>query len=181
MRKIDYSAINLLILDVDGVLTDGRIFMTTSGEEMKVFNVRDGSGIKYWARAGKKLAIITGRGSPVVTYRANELGVDEVRLNCKNKLPVYHEVLEKLGFSPSETAVMGDDLTDLAMMRASALAACPCDATNEVLSTVDLVMSKPGGGGCVRELIETILKRSDLWGKIMARYEPDDVSATHET
>jgi YrbI family 3-deoxy-D-manno-octulosonate 8-phosphate phosphatase len=170
MREIEYNKIQALVLDCDGVLTDGRIYMTTRGEEMKVFHVRDGSGMKYWKRAGHRMAIITGRGSPVVSTRAEELGVDLVRLNEKKKLPAFVEVLAQWDLQPQEVAVIGDDLTDLPMMRRCGFAACPADAVGEIRRQADYVAHTAGGQGCVREILEYILKQAGHWDRILSRY-----------
>lgn len=172
MAMVEYQNIDLLVLDVDGVLTDGRITLAGDGEEIKSFSVRDGAGMKYWRRMGKKLAIISGRGSPTVSRRAQELGVDVVRLNALDKLPVLEEVLAELGVSADRAAVFGDDLPDLPMMYHCGLAIAPADAVDEVRSVAAYITEAPGGGGCVREAIETILKATGLWEKVMARYLP---------
>ena len=174
MNKNDYSKIKLLVLDVDGVMTDGRITFTMLGHELKWFNVHDGAGMKYWSRVGGKLAIITGRKSDVVKQRAKELGVDVLLQNRKQKLPALEKVLAKLDVSADQTAVIGDDLTDLPLMRACGFSAAPSDAVEEVKSHVDYVCRLPGGGGCVREVVELLLKGADKWDLIMARYLPAD-------
>ena len=173
MAEMDYGKIDLLVLDVDGVLTDGRVTLTGEGDEIKSFHVRDGAGMKYWKRAGGKLAIITGRGSPAVTRRAKELDVDVVRVNVKNKLPVLVEILDDLGVSADRTAVMGDDLTDIPLMRHCGLSVAVADAVAEVRDRADHVTDLPGGRGAVREVIELILKGSGRWDRIMARYLDD--------
>jgi len=170
MPRIDYARIELLVVDVDGVLTDGRIVLTPAGEEIKAFHVRDGAGMKYWRRVGKKLAIISGRSSPAVACRAQELHVDALRLNAKDKLPAYEQVLADLGVTDDQTAVIGDDLTDLPMLRRCAFPVAPADAVDEVRGAAACVTQLPGGAGCVRETIELILKQSGQWGKVMARY-----------
>ena len=170
---IDYSAIELLVLDVDGVLTDGRIFLDPDGRETKVFHVRDGWAMRHWRRDGKKVAIITGRGSRAVEIRAAELSVDVVRLNVKNKRPAYDEVLAELGVSPDHTAVMGDDVTDLPLLRHCAVAIAPADAVDEVRQVAHLVTQRAGGAGCVREAIETMLKATGQWADVLARYTSD--------
>ena len=178
MVKIDpqedskLSQIELLVLDVDGVLTDGRIMLTGDGDEIKSFHARDGAGMKYWKRVGGKLAIISGRGSRAVILRAKELGVDAVRLNMKDKLPGYREVLDELGVSPEQTAVIGDDLTDLPLMLNCAFPVAVADASGEVRDRAEYVTKLPGGAGCVRETIEYILKRTGKWQKVMERYLP---------
>ncbi|MGB2822850.1 MAG: HAD family hydrolase [Phycisphaerae bacterium] len=172
MPETDFAKIELMVLDVDGVLTDGRITLTESGEEVKSFHVKDGAGMKYWQRAGGRMAIISGRGSPAVIRRADELGVSAVRLDAKVKLPVYEELLAELGVSPAETAVIGDDLTDLPLMRSCAFAAAPSDAVEEVRGAAHYVCRAAGGGGCVREVVEHILKKAGKWNEILARYLP---------
>lgn len=173
MTENDFSNVDLLVLDVDGVLTDGRIMLTGDGDEIKAFHVRDESGMKYWKRVGKKLAIITGRGSPAVTRRAKELNADALRMNVKDKLPVLQELLLELDVPADRAAFMGDDLTDMPSMRHCRLAAAPSDASAEVLEIVQHVTDRPGGMGCVREFIEVLLKSAGLWDQIMARYVGD--------
>ena len=174
MAEIDYAAIELLVLDVDGVLTDGRITLTPDGAEIKTFHVRDGAGMKYWKRVGKKLAIISGRGSQAVVLRARELDVDVVCLNAKDKLPAFRDVLEQLNLKGQQAAVMGDDLTDLPIMRACGMAIAVADAPQCVREAAACVTKLPGGAGCVREVIELILQRAGLWRQIMARYTGGD-------
>jgi 3-deoxy-D-manno-octulosonate 8-phosphate phosphatase (KDO 8-P phosphatase) len=172
MPEIDFAAIQLLVLDVDGVLTDGRIVLTPAGGEIKSFNARDGAGMKYWKRAGGRIAIITGRSSPAVTRRAAELEVDALRLGAKAKLSAYREVLAELGLTGDQAAVMGDDLPDLPLMRHCALAAAPADADEMVLQAAHYVARRNGGDGCVRELIEWVLKKAGKWDAILQRYLP---------
>lgn len=172
--------IRLLVLDVDGVLTDGRIILGADGSEHKAFNVKDGSGVKYWYRAGRQAAIITGRSSQVVQRRADELGIEVVHQGAKNKLPVLEEVRASLGLDYSQIGVIGDDLTDLPMMRACGFSAAPADAVDEVREFVSYVCDARGGRGCVREVVEHLLKRSGDWGGIMQRYLPEtDAKDTH--
>jgi len=166
------AGIELLVLDVDGVLTDGRITLTPQGDEIKSFDAKDGAGMKYWRRAGRKLAIISGRDSPAVTRRARELGVDAVRIGAKDKLPAYLDILAELGVTEGRSAVMGDDLPDLPMMTRCALSMAPADAVAEVKAAAAYVTKLPGGAGCVREAIEMILKTAGAWEQIMARYVP---------
>jgi len=174
MAEVDFNNIELLVLDVDGVLTDGRITYGDRGEEIKSFHVRDGSGMKYWKRCGRKLAFVTGRGSPAVTQRAAELGVDAVRMNAKDKLPAFHEVLVELGVPADRTAVIGDDLTDLPMLRRCAYPVAVADAAEELQAAACYVTHLPGGAGAVRETIEHILKAAGQWRDILARYLTED-------
>ncbi len=170
LPAVDFDKIELLVLDVDGVLTDGRIQMTDSGEEIKAFHVRDGAGMKYWRRVGKKLAIISGRSSQAVIRRAEELGVDFVRLGCKDKLPAYLEALEELSVDQTQVAVVGDDLTDLPTMWRCAFPVAVADAACETKEAARYVTERPGGYGAAREVIELILKETGQWDTIMARY-----------
>ncbi len=171
MVEVNFRKIDLLVMDVDGVLTDGRITYSDAGAELKSFHVRDGAGMKYWKRSGRKLAIITGRGGPAVQRRADELDVDAMRMNAKDKLPALLEVLEELSIPADRTAVIGDDLTDLPMLRRCALSVAVADAVAEVRQAVDCVTDLPGGAGAVRETIEYILKEANAWAGIMARYK----------
>ncbi|MFP3937605.1 MAG: KdsC family phosphatase [Phycisphaerae bacterium] len=173
MSVDDPRDIELLVLDVDGVLTDGRLIISPTGEETKVFNARDGAGMKYWKRAGGKLAIISGRGSPAVELRAKELAIDAVRINVKDKLPALEEVLSELNVPAEQTAAMGDDLTDIPMLRHCGFAAAPADAHELVHAQVDYVSRLDGGAGCVREIIEMLLKRAGKWDDILSRYFPE--------
>jgi len=170
MATVDFQKIDLLVLDVDGVMTDGKIILTPSGEEIKEFHVRDGSGIRHWRRAGKKLAIITGRGSDAVRRRAEELDADAVRLKAKDKLQAYQEVLTALGISADRTAVVGDDLMDLPLMARCALPVAVADAVEEVRRAAAYVTVARGGRGAVREVVELILRKALLWDAVIARY-----------
>lgn len=176
MAEIDRARIELLVLDVDGVLTDGRITLTATGEEIKTFHVRDGAGMKYWKWAGRKLAFISGRSSQAVAHRAKELSVDTVRLNAKDKLSAYEDVLAELGVRPERTAVVGDDLTDLPMMRQCGFPVAAADAAEEVRQAAAYVTGLAGGAGCVREVVELLLKTAGLWDNVLARYltDPED-------
>jgi len=166
-----FEKIELLVLDVDGVLTDGRIILTGDDRrEVKAFSVRDGAGMKYWKRAGGKLAFLSGRGGLAVEQRAMELDVDVVRLNAKRKGPVFEEILAGLGISSECTAAVGDDLTDLPVLRRAGLAVAVADAVEQVRDCAEYVTRAPGGGGAVREVVELILKRAGKWDAIMQRY-----------
>ncbi len=172
MNKTDLSGIKLLVLDVDGVMTDGKIYMSNSGDEFKSFSVRDGSGMKYWQRAGGKLAIISGRPSEAVKRRAAELGVDAVRLHVKDKLPALMEILDEFGLSADQAGVIGDDLMDIPLARVCGFATAVGDAVDELKEIADYVTQSKGGDGCVREVVEYILKATGKWTQIMERYIP---------
>jgi len=149
--------LRLLITDVDGVLTDGGITYTAAGEEIKTFDVKDGAGIKHWQRAGGKVAFLTGRGSPVVARRAAELGIDHLAMNAGDKLPVFHEILKKLGVTPEETIYVGDDWPDIPCLQEAGVGVAVADATRETLIAADAVTGRAGGRGAVREVIDAVL------------------------
>jgi len=171
MATVEAANIDLLVLDVDGVLTDGRITYDDTGRETKSFCVTDGSGLKYWHRSGKQSAIITGRESEAVARRAAELGVTAVRQKALDKLPALEEVLQQLGIAPERAAYMGDDLPDLPAMRAVGLKIAVPDAAEEVRQIADWISPVGGGRGAVRWAIERLLRESDLWPAVMRRYE----------
>jgi len=164
------SAIKLLVLDVDGVLTDGRINIDSDGRQFKSFDVRDGAGIKYWQRTGRQVAMLSGRSCPSVTFRAAELGVSVVRQNFKDKLPAYESILAELKCRPGQVAVMGDDLPDLPLMLRCGFAIAPADAAPEVKAAAALVTARPGGQGAVREAVEHILRATGQWAGLLERY-----------
>ncbi len=162
--------IRLIALDVDGVLTDGRITYSSSGDEIKSFHVRDGHAVKLALRAGLVVAIITGRESPIVLRRAEELGILRVYQGALDKMEALRELLADTGFDPVQIAYMGDDVVDLPVLRAVGFGCAPSDADPEVLARADLVTGASGGKGAVRELIRYILSAQGLWEEIMARY-----------
>ncbi len=164
------KSLRLLLLDVDGVLTDGRIVYSSSGEELKFFDVRDGHGIKLLQRAGFKVGIITGRSSQVVERRAKELGIDIVYQGQFDKVKALEEILRDTGFSLEQVGYVGDDIVDVPVMRRVGFAAAVGDAVEEVKENAHYVSSRPGGRGAVREIVELILKASGLWEKVTSRY-----------
>jgi 3-deoxy-D-manno-octulosonate 8-phosphate phosphatase (KDO 8-P phosphatase) len=168
------AAVDGLILDIDGVLADGGITYTAGGDEIKTFHVRDGSGIKYWRRAGHPVAFLTGRESPLVERRAAELGVDCVIQGAKTKLPHLETICERFGLRPWACAYMGDDLPDLPVLRAVGLPVAVADAVAEVRDAAAAVTGNRGGRGAVREVIEAILRARGEWDGILARYRPAD-------
>lgn len=151
------ARLRLAIFDVDGVFTDGRLYYTAGGEELKVFNVRDGLGIKRLMAAGLHVAIISGRSSKAVSLRMRELGIAEIFQGDHDKLPIYRALLERLAIAPEETAFMGDDLPDMPLLRESGLAACPADADPDVAGLCHWQSDKPGGHGAVREFCDFVL------------------------
>ena len=164
------SNIQLLILDVDGVLTDGGIIRDDAGQQLKRFHVRDGAGVVLWRRLGKDVAIITGKESDVVAHRAAELGIRHVYQNVGNKLEAYEQVKDELGVSDAQVAYVGDDLPDLPVMRKVAAPIAVADAVEEVRAIATYVTKYPGGYGAVRDAIEYLCKEMGLWEQVLERY-----------
>ena len=150
--------IKLVLLDVDGVLTDGTIILDNRGNELKAFHVRDGHGIKLAQRAGIIIGIITGRKSEVVNIRARELGIEEVHQGTLKKIEVYESILAKYGIRDEEVAYMGDDIVDVDIFRRVGFAVTVADADPSVGSYVDMTTKNEGGRGAVREFLNLILK-----------------------
>jgi len=170
---VDLNRIKLLLLDVDGVMTDGRIIYLNDGGEAKAFDVKDGHGLKLIQRAGIQVGIITGRQSDIVARRAAELGIELVYQGAKDKMQPFMEILEKLGLEPSEVAYVGDDLVDLPVMRMVGFSVTVADASDDIKPYADLVTSRPGGRGAVREVCDLLLKQSSLWTSVTSRYFED--------
>ena len=166
----DLSAIRLLVCDVDGVLTDGRIIYDTSGAETKQFHVRDGSGLKYWLRAGRQAALLSGRSCEATGRRAAELGITILEQGAKDKWPAMERILEAAGCSADQVAYVGDDLPDLPVMHRVGFRVAVADASAEVRTVADYVTQTPGGRGAVREVVELILKAQGRWQAIIQRY-----------
>ena len=162
--------IKLLILDVDGVMTDGKIVLDGGDSEIKSFNVRDGHGIKMAERAGLTIAIITGRESSVVTRRAEELGIKEVHQKSLDKLKTYRELLARTGITEEETAYVGDDIVDIPVMSRAGLAIAVSDAEPYVKEMAHAVTDRRGGEGAVREVIDYLLKARGDWESVTAKY-----------
>ncbi|MCK4294918.1 MAG: HAD-IIIA family hydrolase [Planctomycetes bacterium] len=167
------SAIKLLAMDVDGVLTDGTIVVNADGTETKLFNVLDGHGIRLWQRTGLKVALLSGRASGPTKHRAEQLQIEYVFEDCHYKLPVFEEFLDRLGLSPENAAYIGDDLPDLPVIRYVGFGVAVANAVDEVKEYADYVTSRPGGSGAVREVIEHILKETGKWPELMERYVGD--------
>jgi 3-deoxy-D-manno-octulosonate 8-phosphate phosphatase (KDO 8-P phosphatase) len=162
--------IKLLILDVDGVLTDGSIILDGNDNELKSFHVRDGHGIKMAMRAGIRVAIITGRYSKVVERRAGELGINEVFQKCHDKMAAYGRLAEKYSLNDSEIAYVGDDVVDIAVLKKCGFAVTVADADDEVNAFVQMITKHSGGRGAVREVCDFILKAKGLWKGIIDGY-----------
>ena len=158
--------IKLLILDVDGVMTDGSIILDNKGNELKRFHVRDGHGIKMIQKAGITLAIITGRKSEVLKVRAKELGIQEVHQRIFKKSAVYEKLLRKYRCSDENVAFMGDDVVDAELLKRAGLTAAPSDAEEEAKKLADIVTKRRGGRGAVREFTDLILQASGRWDNV---------------
>ena len=155
--------IELLVLDVDGCMTDGSIIYTNSEDELKSFNVKDGFALVQWKRLGKKLAIITGRESKIVAIRALELGVDYLEQNVKKKEERLRAICDEIGIRLDQVAAIGDDLNDYRLLQSVGISFAPADAYEFIKEHVDVVLTRPGGKGAVREMVETLLKREGLF------------------
>jgi 3-deoxy-D-manno-octulosonate 8-phosphate phosphatase (KDO 8-P phosphatase) len=165
------AAIEMLVLDVDGVLTDGRIVYSDRDEEIKAFHVRDGAGIKFWLHLGKRVGVITGRTSRTVDRRARELGVTAVVQGAEDKRAAFDQMLRDHGVQPAQVCTMGDDLPDVPLLRQSGLAITVADACSEAKAAAHHVTQAPGGRGAVREAIEFVLRAQGRWHEVLARFE----------
>jgi len=162
--------IQLIIFDVDGVLTDGGIIYGEHGEEVKRFNAQDGHGIKMLLRAGLQVALITGRTSAAVTARAMDLGIADVYQRALKKIEAYEDLLSKRGMRDDAVCVVGDDLPDLPLLRRCGFAVVVPDSVAEVRTAADYVTRRTGGNGAVREVCDLILKAQGLWHTATMRY-----------
>lgn len=166
------AAIRLLVLDVDGVLTDGVIAIDDLGVETKHFHVRDGSAIALWRKAGRRVAILSGRKAACVDRRAAELGIAPVVQGVASKIEPFRAILAETGASPEQACFVGDDWADLAVLSVAGVAACPSDAAEEVRQVSHLVADSPGGRGAVREVILSLLQAQGLYEDLVATYRP---------
>ena len=162
--------IELVLSDVDGVLTSGGIVFDNQGIESKEFHVRDGLGIQLWHRAGFRFGILTARTSHIVRLRAVELGIDIVRQGFEDKLQVAQQIVAQQGLQMEQVCYIGDDLTDLPVIRRVGLGVAVSDAAQEVRMVAHWTTTTPGGRGAVRELIETLLKAKNRWDDLIRRY-----------
>lgn len=162
--------IRLMIMDVDGVLTDGRIFITASGEELKAFNTLDGHGLKMLQSTGVQLAIITGRAAACVEHRARGLGIDHYHAGIENKLSAFTTLLAKTGLAAGQCAYIGDDVVDLPVMRKAGFSIAVPDAPGIVRQHAHYVTGASGGRGAVREACELIMQAQGNLEAIMAGY-----------
>ncbi|MEC7565643.1 MAG: HAD hydrolase family protein [Planctomycetota bacterium] len=171
--------IKLILSDVDGVLTNGAIAFDNNGIETKQFHIRDGLGIKMWQRAGYQFGILTARTSHIVKVRCQELGIDIVRQGFENKLPTAVQLVESLHLTMDQVCYVGDDLTDLPVIAAAGLGVAVADATSEVLDVADFITQTNGGAGAVRELIETILRKTHRWQDLVNQYYSTNPTESH--
>jgi 3-deoxy-D-manno-octulosonate 8-phosphate phosphatase (KDO 8-P phosphatase) len=165
--------IKIVVMDVDGVMTDGKIILGSCNAELKLFDARDGVGIKYLQRVGIKVAIITGRESEAVEMRAKELDIELVYQNAKKKIDAYNDLKEKMGYKDTEIAYIGDDLPDIPIMRRVGFAIAVANATDVTKEFAHYVTENNGGYGAIREVAELIMKAQNKWKKIMERYLED--------
>lgn len=164
------ASVQLLLLDCDGVLTDGGVTWSDDGVESKTFNIRDGLGIRAWQRAGGRTGIITGRSSRIVERRAAELGVEFIRQGVEDKLTAAAAIIDACGIDWEQVAFMGDDLPDLPVIARCGVGAAVADACPEVHAVAAVVTSLPGGRGAVREFVERMLRARGGWETIVAAY-----------
>ena len=169
IRKI--RAILLLILDVDGVMTDGRIIMDDTGRETKFFNVKDGHGIKMLMRYGIDVVLLTGRHSQVVEHRAKDLGIAEVHQGIHDKVAIFNEILRKRMLNREDIAFVGDDVVDIPLLKRVGFSVAVADATEEVKGSVDYITKNVGGNGAVREICDLILQCQGKWTDVIQRYD----------
>lgn len=170
MNNARLQQIQLLILDVDGVLTNGQIVYTSTGEELKYFHVRDGTAIKAWQQTGRKLAIISGRSSPAVTIRAKELGIQLIYQGVADKSVALSSILAKESLEPTQVAAMGDDLADICLFLQVGVGIAVANACAELRQLAYFTTNAHGGDGAVREAIEYLLTPSGEWKRIVDRF-----------
>ena len=172
--------IKLLICDVDGVLTDGKIYIGNDGELFKAFNVKDGLGIKMLLANGIEVAILTARSSKILECRTKELGIVNVLQGQRDKVKGFQKLLAAMNLTPEEVAYIGDDLPDYAVIQKVGLAACPSDSVEDIRRLADFESQNCGGDGAVRELAELILKAQDKWEETLEKmFLHPDPNARH--
>lgn len=168
---MNLQSIKMLILDVDGVLTNGEIILDDRGVQAKIFNVHDGAGIRYLIQSGIRVALVTGRNSRAVKHRAKELGVTDVYQGVKDKTRVFKKIKQRHHLKDSEICCAGDDLLDIPLMKRVGYAVAVKNARPEVKRYADYITRQSGGEGAVREMAEKILKAQKKWAKILKRYQ----------
>ena len=168
------STIKLILLDVDGVLTDGAVVMYGDGSESKRFHIRDGIALVWAQRAGITVGLLSARQSPTTAQRAAQLGITLVHQGVASKINTYDQIVGDMVLADEEVAYMGDDIVDLAVLKRVGLSAAPSDAVPEVRSLVDFVSTRCGGDGAVRELAELILRTQGHWSTIVSGYQNEE-------
>lgn len=167
--------IKAFVLDIDGVLTDATIHVTESGEQLRRFNVRDGYAMQLAVKKGYFICVISGGKSESVILRLKGLGITDVHLGITQKLAVYHKFLSEHKLSDEQVIYMGDDIPDLPVMKVAGASTCPADAVEEVKEISDYISAKNGGEGCVRDIIEKVLKVQDNWYDINPTAQEDSI------
>lgn len=162
--------VKLLIMDVDGVLTDGRIIYANSGDQLKFFDVTDGMGLALLSHAGLKSAILTAKKSKVVARRAKDMHIDKVYQNAHRKSEVFKKILNDFKVSPEEVCFIGDDVIDISVLKKVGFAICAPNAVSEVKNEVHYITKREGGRGAVREVIDMILKTQGKWDEAIKEY-----------
>ncbi|MBI3637908.1 MAG: HAD-IIIA family hydrolase [Candidatus Rokubacteria bacterium] len=162
--------VRLLVMDVDGVLTDGRMILSERGDELKAFHSRDGIAIALARRAGLRTAMVTGESSPIAKARGEKLGVDTVVLGARRKGEALEQLCTQFGLTPDATAFVGDDLLDLPALQRAGLAVAVADAAHDVRKAAHVVLRRAGGQGAIRECVELILRAQGAWSSTVAAY-----------
>ena len=171
--RAKFAKVTMLLLDVDGVLTDGMIYMGQDGEIMKVFNARDGLAIKLGIKNGIEIGLLSGRYSKITENRATELGIERVYLGYKNKLSVLEKIINEEKYPPEKIAFCGDDIIDIPVLKKVGLPIAVANAAQEVKHVVDYVTGNPGGSGAVYEIIKAILSAKKIWDKAVEEFNKD--------
>jgi 3-deoxy-D-manno-octulosonate 8-phosphate phosphatase (KDO 8-P phosphatase) len=171
VNQLNFKHIKLLLLDVDGVLTNGDIVYTDTGEEIKAFNVKDGFGIRLLQKAGVQVGIVTGRSSGALLHRCKNLGISMIYDGVKNKGDIFEDVMARTGLNPHEIAFAGDDLPDVALLKKVGAAVAVADAHEIVKDIAHTTTRQNGGNGAVREICEWILKAKGLWEEIVQQWD----------
>ena len=164
------ARVKLILFDVDGVLTDGKILVHGDGTESKVFDIKDGTGIVWARRAGLTVGLLSARSSTATEQRASQLGITLIRQGVSNKLDAYHEIMTQLDLADDQVAYMGDDVLDLPVLTRAGFSAAPADAVEDVRSRVHWDSGAKGGDGAARELVEVILRAQGTWTAILEEY-----------
>ena len=169
--------IKAFVLDIDGVLTDGTVHVTETGEQLRKFHVRDGYAMQRAVKSGYLICVISGGKSASVIIRLNGLGITEVYLGVDQKMEVFSDFLVKYSLKAEEVMYMGDDIPDIPPMKVAGIAVCPADAVEEVKAVSAYVSGKDGGGGCVRDVIEKVLKIQGKWYDSRPSAEDDSITS----